>query len=219
MTMERTNNCKNGTITFDGAVVYRDGKPIESFNNVVGLIAEKLKSEKLIVSFYRDSMVYFKMVSRTDFLAHPEIYLYFNGNSDAYEFGFRFQSKYSKILLALPDALGKNGKKLEMLESDFCEKYNYLIETRETTKYGFIAEYHISGNPADLRAREKAHDVWTKYTTQKGTVSKYCISCEVKASYAGAKGTHFIAYSKEKGIVPMSSGYKKSNALFRAEII
>lgn len=215
----RTNNCTKGAITFDGVTVFRDGVPIETFDHVVALIADKLKNEKLIVSFYRDSMVYFKMVSRADFLANPEIYLYFNGNSDAYEFGFRFQSKYSKILLALPDALGKNGKKLEMLEADFCEKYNYLIESRETTKYGFIAEYHISGNPADLRAREKAHDVWTKYTTQKGTVSKYCISCEVKASYAGAKGTHFIAYSKEKGIVPLSSGYKKSNALFRAEII
>ena len=215
----RTNNCTNGSITFDGVTIFRDGEAVETFKNVVDLIAEKLKAEKLIISFYRDNTVYFKLVGRTDFLANPEAYLYFNGNSDAYEFGFRFQSKYAEILLALPDALDKNGEKLEMLEADFCAKYNHLLESRATSKYGFIAEYHISGNPADLRAREKAHDVWTRYTTQKGTISKCCISCEVKASYAGAKGTHFIAYSKEKGVVPMSSGYKKSNALFRAEII
>jgi hypothetical protein len=217
--MNRTNNCTNGSITFDGITIFRNGKAIETFENVVNLIAERLKTEKLIVSFYRDSTVYFKLVGRTDFLTNPAVYLYFNGNSDAYEFGFRFQSKYEEILLALPDALDKNGRKLEMPEADFCEKYNYLLENGATSKYGFIAEFHISGNPADLRAREKKHDVWTRYTTQKGTLSKYCISCEVKSSYAGAKGTHFIAYSKEKGIVPMSSGYKKSNALFRAEVI
>ena len=38
-----------------------------------------------------------------------------------------------------------------------------------------------------------------------------------------AKGKNeLISYSyliKEKGIIPMSSGYKKSNALFRAEIV
>lgn len=219
MSKTRTNNCTNGSITFDGTTVYRDSAPIETFENVVNLIGEKLKTEKLIISFYRDNMVYFKTVSRGDFLANPNAFLYFNGNSDAYEFGFRFQSKYAEVLLALPDALDKNGEKLEMLEADFCAKYNTLIENRVTTKYGFIAEYHISGNPADLRMRDKKHDVWTKYITQKGTVSQYCIAFEVKASYAGAKGTHFIAYSKEKGIVPMSSGYKKSNALFRAEII
>lgn len=219
MNNTRTNNCINGSITFDGVTVFRDGKPIEAFENIVSFIAEKLKTEKLIISFYRDNTVYFKLVGRADFLTNPEVYLYFNGNSDAYEFGFRFQSKYAGILLELPDALDKNGEKLEMLEADFCAKYNNLIESRATSKYGFIAEYHISGNPADLHAREKAHDVWTKYTTKNGTVSKYCISCEVKASYAGAKGTHFIAYSKDKGIIPMSSGYKKSNALFRAEII
>ena len=219
MNNTRINNCARGSIIFDGTTVYRDGAPIETFENVVGLIAEKLKTEKLIISFYRDNTVYFKLVGRTDFLKHPEAYLYFNGNAEAYEFGFRFQSKYAEILLALPDALNKKGEKLEMPEADFCNKYNHLIESRATSKYGFIAEYHISGNPDDLRAREKAHDVWTKYTTQKGTVSKYCISCEVKTSYAGAKGTHFISYSKEKGIVPMSSGYKKSNALFRAEIL
>ena len=219
MSKTRTNNCVNGKITFDGATVYRDGQAIETFENIVNLIAEKLKTEKLIISFYRDSTIYFKMVGRADLLKNPEAYLYFNGNSEAYEFGFRFQSKYEEILLALPDALGKNGEKLEMPEADFCAKYNHLIESRATSKYGFIAEYHISGNSADLHMRDKAHDVWTKYTTKKGTVSKYCISCEVKTSYAGAKGTNFITYSKEKGIVPMSSGYKKSNALFRAEII
>lgn len=219
MSKTRTNNCVNGKITFDGATVYRDGQAIETFENIVNLIAEKLKTEKLIISFYRDSTIYFKMVSRADLLKNPEVYLYFNGNSEAYEFGFRFQSKYAEILLALPDALSKNGEKLEMPEADFCAKYNHLIESRATSKYGFIAEYHISGNSADLHMRDKAHDVWTKYTTKKGTVSKYCISCEVKTSYAGAKGTNFITYSKEKGIVPMSSGYKKSNALFRAEII
>lgn len=219
MNNTRTNNCANGKITFDGMTICRDGQTIETFGNIVDLIAERLKTEKLIISFYRDNTVYFKLVGRADFLANPEAYLYFNGNSDAYEFGFRFQSKYAEILLALPDALNKKGEKLEMPEADFCNKYNHLIESRATSKYGFIAEYHISGNPDDLRAREKAHDVWTKYTTQKSTVSKYCISCEVKTSYAGAKGTHFISYSKEKGIVPMSSGYKKSNALFRAEIL
>ena len=216
---KRTNNCTNGSVTFDGVTVFRDGKAIETFENVVGLIAKKLKTERLIISFYRDDTVYFKLVSRTDFVSNPEAFLYFNGNSDAYEFGFRFQKRFAEFLLALPDALGKNGEKLEMPEADFCAKYNHLLEDRTTSKYGFIAEYHISGNPNDLRMRDKKHDVWTKYTTKKGTVSKYCISCEVKASYAGAKGTHFIAYSKEKGIVPMSSGYKKSNALFRAEII
>lgn len=214
----RTNNCTNGSVTFDGKTIFRDGEAIETFEGVVSLVAEKLRAEKLIISFYRDNTVYFKTVSRADFLECPEAYLYFNGNSDAYEFGFRFQSKYTDILLALPDALDKNGEKLEMLEADFCAKYNYLIESRATSKYGFIAEYHISGNLADLRMRDKKHDVWTKYTTQKGTVSKYRVCCEVKASYAGAKGTHFIAYSKTKGIVPMSTGYKKSNALFRAEI-
>lgn len=219
MNNTRTNNCTRGSITFDGVTVFRDGQTIETFGNIVDLIAERLKTEKLIISFYRDNTVYFKLVDCADFLKHPEAYLYFNGNNDAYEFGFRFQSKYAEILLALPDALNKKGEKLEMSEADFCNKYNHLIESRATSKYGFIAEYHISGKPDDLRAREKAHDVWTKYTTQKGTVSKYCISCEVKTSYAGAKGTHFIAYSKEKGIVPMSSGYKKSNALFRAEIL
>lgn len=219
MNNTRTNNCAKGSITFDGITVFRDGEAIETFENIVALIAEKLKTEKLIISFYRDNTVYFKLVGRADFLKNPEAYLYFNGNSDAYEFGFRFQSKYAEILRTLPDALDKNGEKLEMLENDFCGKYNYLIESRTTSKYGFIAEYHISKNPADLRMREKAHDVWTRYTTQKGTVSKYCISCEVKTSYTGAKGTHFISYSKEKGIVPMSSGYKKSNALFRAEIL
>lgn len=215
----RTNNCARGSITFDGVTVFRDGEAIETFENIIALIAEKLKTEKLIISFYRDNTVYFKLVGRADFLKNPEAYLYFNGNSDAYEFGFRFQSKYAEILLTLPDALNKKGEKLEMLEADFCEKYNHLIESRITSKYGFIVEYHISKNPADLQAREKVHDVWTRYTTQKGTISKYCISCEVKTSFAGAKGTHFIAYSKEKGIVPMSSGYKKSNALFRAEVI
>ena len=219
MNNTRTNNCANGKITFDGMTVYRDGKAIETFGNIVDLIAERLKTEKLIISFYRNDTIYFKFIGRDDFLKNPEAYLYFNGNPEAYEFGFRFQSKYAEILLALPDAIDKNGKKLEMSEAEFCEKYNHLIESRATSKYGFIAEYHISGNPDDLRMHDKKHDVWTKYITKKGTVSKYCISCEVKASYAGAKGTHFISYSKEKGIIPMSSGYKKSNALFRAEIV
>lgn len=219
MNNTRTNNCAKGSITFDGITVFRDGKAIETFENIVNLIADKLKTEKLIISFYRNNTIYFKLIDRADFLKNPEAYLYFNGNADAYEFGFRFQSKYAEILLALPDALNKKGEKLEMSEADFCEKYNHLIESRVTSKYGFIAEYHISENPADLRVHDKEHDVWTRYTTKKGTISKYCISCEVKTSFAGAKGTHFIAYSKEKGVVPMSSGYKKSNALFRAEII
>lgn len=217
-TTNRKNSCNNGVITFDGITIFKDGKPVETFAHVVEIVSAALKDEKLIIAFYRNGFVHFKQVTRAEFLQNPEKFLYFNGNSDCYEFSFRFLSQYADYYMGLPDAIGKNGKPLTIAEPEFCEKYNHLIENRITSKYGYICEYHISGNPKDLKDRTKKHDVYTYYITAHGTKSKYQTATEVKACMAGQKGTSFIAYSKSKGIVPLSPSYSKTNALFRAYV-
>ena len=200
--------------------LYVDGKLFAEFGDIVKAVAAELfrHSEKLLIAFNRDRLVYFKSITKTVFLKNPKAFLYLNAHGKYFGYGFKFLSEHAEFLLSLPDVLNENGETYTISQSEYAEKYNHYIPENKIN-YGNVNEFHISQNIADLedKTRNKKNDVWTHYITINGTKSKCKVGFEMKSSMAGDNNgnTDLISYNEKRGIKALSGGYSKSNEFIK----
>lgn len=202
----RNCNSDEGSFTFiDG--ILRSGKKSKDLDAIIDDFMMKSKTEdRYILSFNRESTIYFKAIKRSELKKHFLEVMYFNGSSRGCEFGFRFLKRNEHFLLSLADVYNEAGEKMEMSEDDFSEIVMECRKLDPKANLGNVAEYVLSNNVKDItdRFRQKKHDVYI-YVMLDGKLCKAKKASEVKASYSGQKNRPLYEVCNH------STGYKKSN--------